>query len=317
MKMNVLVYIETKAGRPLKSSLELISAAKELGQGKAVLIGKGCEEAAGEVTMYGIPVVALDVEAGCQDEVLALLHQEAACQESHLILLGATQAGKDLAPRLAARLDTGCITDVIAIRKEDENLIFTRPAFGGTILEDMSFAEGKTAVVNVRVGSFLKPEAGETAGLTVRHPEIPGDAVKAKLVETTVEITEMVNLEGADVIVAGGRGCGNAETFGLVKELAGLLGGVVGASRPAIDEGWVSRAHQVGQSGKIVTPKLYIACGVSGAMQHLSGMIGADYIVAVNKDGDAPIFEISDIGIVGRCEDILPVMIDEIRKRKA
>ena len=315
--MKTLVYIEIKNNKPLNGFLELIHEAMDLGEGTAVLIGKDCEDSAKEVSRYGIPVLVLDTEAVCQDTVLAALVSAAADTQSELILLSATQTGKDLAPRLAARLDTGCITDVVGIRKDGESLIFTRPAYGGTVLEDMQFAEGKKAVATVRGGSFTKAEAAQAGDITVKSIEIPADAVKAKLVETAVEITELVNLEGAEVIVAGGRGCGDAQTFGLVEELAKLLGGVVGASRPAIEEGWVSRAHQIGQSGKIVSPKLYIACGISGAMQHVSGMIGSDYIVAINKDEDAPIFDAADISIVGRCEEILPLMIEEIRARKA
>lgn len=315
--MNALVYIETKDKKPLNSSLELIHGVKDLGEGTAVLIGKDCEESAKEVSRYGLPVLILESEVSCQDEILCALEKAAAETESQLILMSSTQTGKDLAPRLAARFHSGCITDVTGIRQEEDSLVFTRPAYGGTVLEHLQFTAEKKAIATVRGGSFSKAEAAEAGEITVKTFEIPVDAVKAKLVETALEITELVNLEGAEVVVAGGRGCGDAKTFGLVEELAKLLGGVVGASRPAIEEGWVSRAHQIGQSGKIVAPKLYIACGISGAMQHLSGMVGSDYIVAINKDEDAPVFEVSDISIVGRCEEILPLMIEEIRKRKA
>ena len=141
--------------------------------------------------------------------------------------------------------------------------------------------------------------------------------LRAKIVNSVQEISESVNLEEAEIIVAGGRGVGSAENYELVKELASLLGGVVGATRPVIEEGWVSRAHQVGQSGKIVAPKLYIACGISGAAQHVSGITGSDYIVAINKDEDAPIFEISNIAIVGNCVDALKIMIEEVKKMQA
>ena len=139
------------------------------------------------------------------------------------------------------------------------------------------------------------------------------DILKAKVLDAAKEITEAIDLEGADVIVTGGRGMGDAEGFKLVEELAALLGGVVGASRPAIEAGWASRAHQVGQSGKIVAPRLYIACGVSGAMQHVSGIMGSKYIVAINKDEAASIFDIADVGIV---KEILPLLIEEIKARK-
>ena len=144
-----------------------------------------------------------------------------------------------------------------------------------------------------------------------------GDSAKAKIMEIAKELTETIDLEGADVIVAGGRGMGDAEGFKLVEELAALLGGVVGAPRPAIEEGWTTRAHQIGQSGKIVAPKLYIACGISGAMQHISGVMDSKYIVAINKDESASIFDIADAGIVGDVKVILPLLIEQIRQRKA
>lgn len=318
--MKILIYIEEKDGEILNSSLELISAAS-LGEGTAVLVG-GSMENARKTAAFGIDAMALDLKASgadadFQDAVLYALEQAAEKTNSQLILFAATPAGKDLAPRLAARLETGCVTDVMTITPHDEVFKFIRPAYGGSILETMTFAVGKPMVASVRSGSFKRPEQTASGNVSVEPVSIPDKAVKARLVEKAVELTEMVNLEGAEVIAAGGRGCGDAATFGLVRELAELLGGVVGASRPAMEEGWVSRAHQIGQSGKIVAPKLYIACGISGAMQHISGIIGSDYIVAINKDEDAPIFEIADISIVGRCEEILPLLVEAVRARKA
>lgn len=315
--MKVLTYIEMKEGKISNSGLELISAAKTLGEGVAVLIQKDCEEASKKISDFGIDTIVMEANATCEDDIVAILKTAVDMTDSKVILLSATQEGKDIAPRLAASLETGCVTDVTSIVEENGKLKFTRPAYGGTILENLEFTNGKVAVASIRSGSFLKPESGHDGKITKVTPKIEEDKIKVKLIETTIEIAEMVNLEGADVIVAGGRGCGNAETFKLVEKLAELLGGVVGASRPAIEEGWVSRDHQIGQSGKIVAPKLYIGCGISGAMQHASGIVNSDYIVAINKDADASIFDISDIGIVGRCEDILPIMIEEIRKRKA
>ena len=160
--------------------------------------------------------------------------------------------------------------------------------------------------------------AAKDAEGSVEEKDMPfaEDILKAKVLDAAKEITEAIDLEGADVIVTGGRGMGDAEGFKLVEELAALLGGVVGASRPAIEAGWASRAHQVGQSGKIVAPRLYIACGVSGAMQHVSGIMGSKYIVAINKDEAASIFDIADVGIVGDVKEILPLLIEEIKARK-
>jgi electron transfer flavoprotein alpha subunit len=315
--MNTLIYIETKEARPLKSSLELISAAKEFGGGTALLIGKDMTEAANEISHLGIPTLVLDVDVHCQDEVLEAFWIASKETGSDLLLMSSTLTGKDLAPRLAARLGTGCVTDATQIKKDGQKIIFTRPAYGGTILEELVFAAGKKAVASVRGGSFPFPAAKEAGEVTVKAVKIADFAVRAKIKETVVELTEAVDLEGADVVVAGGKGCTDEVTFGLVKELAGILGGVVAVSRPAMEAGWASRAHQVGQSGKIVTPKLYIACGISGSMQHMSGMLGSGYIVAINKDQDAPIFEAADLGIVGRCEEVLPILISEIRSLKA
>ncbi len=318
--MKVMLYIEVKNGKPQGSGLELIQAAKVLTKNEsvnAVLVGKDLSEAAKSVSVYGVPVTVLDAEADCQDAVLALLTAEAKESGAEAVLFAADQEGKDLAPRLAAALETGCITDVTGVEAEAGKVSFTRPAYGGTILEKRAFAAGKVMVTSVRSGSFGKPEAGEAGSVEVKAVSVPETAVKAVLKEKVVEIAELVNLEGAEIIVAGGRGCGSPEGFALVEELAKELGGVVGASRPAIEAGWASRAHQVGQSGKNVAPKLYIACGISGAMQHISGITGSDYIVAVNKDADAAIFDIADVGIVGKIEEILPLLIEEVRKKRA
>ena len=306
--------MEVQDGAVLGGSLEAITAAKAIGDVTAVVIGSA--DAAAAAAAYA-PVLSADAAVTCDDEILYILEQAVQAQGADAVFFSATKQGKDLAPRLAARLGSGCVTDVIDIKDEDGSVKYIRPAFGGSIWEELEFAAGKVHVLSTRGGSFAKPEAGEAAAAEEFAVEIPAEAVKAKFIEKTVEITEAVNLEGADIVVTGGRGCGSAEVFGLVEELAGVLGGVVGATRPVIDEGWVSRAHQVGQSGKNVAPKLYIACGVSGSMQHVSGMSGSDYIVSINKDEDAPIFSISDVGIVGRCEEILPLLIEEFKKRKA
>ena len=192
---------------------------------------------------------------------------------------------------------------------------FVRPAYGGTVLERMTVS-GPIQFATVRSGSFAKPEAAE-GSVEEKDAPVAADALKAKVIDAAKEIAEAVDLEGAEVIVTGGRGMGNAENIKLVEELASLLGGVVGASRPAIEEGWASRAHQVGQSGKIVAPKLYIACGVSGAMQHVSGIMGSKYIVAINKDSEAPIFDVADYGIVGDLFTVIPIMIEQIKKLNA
>jgi electron transfer flavoprotein alpha subunit len=311
--MKALLFIETDGEKVLGGSLELISAVKALdAEGTALIIGN--RVAADTVAALGIPVIFTETATDC-DTLTEVLSQIVKEQNPDIVLLANTTLAKDIAPRIAGRMCLGFVSDVIEMNKTDGKVIYTRPAYGGTILEHIE-VEG-TAVVIVRNGTFSKPEVGSNAGVTEKKVEIPASAVKAKIVDTVKDICETVNLEEAQVIVSGGRGMGNVENFKLVEELARVFGGEVGATRPAIEDGWICRTHQVGQSGKIVAPKLYIACGISGATQHTSGMTGAKYIVAINKDEEAPIFEIADISIIGNVNEILPVMIEEMKKVKA
>jgi electron transfer flavoprotein alpha subunit len=311
--MKALLFIETDGEKVLGGSLELISAVKALdGEGTALVVGN--RAAADTVAALGIPVIFTDNATDC-DTLTEVLSEVVKEENPDIVLLTNTTLAKDIAPRVAGRMSLGCVSDVIGMSKTDGKVIYTRPAYGGTVLEHIE-VEG-TAVVTIRNGSFLKPEATSNAAVIEKKVEISASAIKAKIVDAVKEISESVNLEEAQVIVAGGRGMGNAENFKLVEELASVLGGVVGATRPAIEDGWISRAHQVGQSGKIVAPKLYIACGISGATQHTSGMAGSNYVIAINKDEDAPIFETANVGIVGNVAEILPVMIEEMKKAKA
>ena len=311
--MKALLFIETNGEKVLGGSFELISAVKALdAEGTALIVGN--RAAADTVATFGIPVIFIETatDSDTLTEVLSEIVKE---QNPDIVLLANTALSKEIAPRIAGRLDLGFVSDVVGVDKTDGKVIYTRPAYGGTILEHIE-VEG-TAVVIVRNATFSKPELSSNAGVTEKKVEIPASVVKAKIIDTVIDSCESVNLEEAQVIVSGGRGLGNAENFKLVEELASVLGGVVGATRPAIEDGWICRTHQVGQSGKIVAPKLYIACGISGATQHTSGMTGAKYIVAINKDEEAPIFEISDISIVGNVNEILPVLIEEMKKVKA
>ncbi|MBX4267661.1 electron transfer flavoprotein subunit alpha/FixB family protein [Clostridium estertheticum] len=311
--MKALLFIETDGEKVLGGSLELISAVKALdAEGTVIIVGN--KAAADTVATFGIPVIFAETSTDC-DTLTEVLSQMVTQQNPDILLLANTSLAKDIAPRIAGRMDLGFVSDVIGMNKTDGKVIYTRPAYGGTILEHIE-VDG-TAVVIVRNGTFSKPEAASNAGVTEKKVEIPASVVKAKIVDTVKDICETVNLEEAEVIVSGGRGLGNVENFKLVEELARVLGGEVGATRPAIEDGWICRTHQVGQSGKIVAPKLYIACGLSGATQHTSGMTGAKYIVAINKDEEAPIFEIADISIIGNVNEILPIMIEEMKKVKA
>lgn len=314
---NVMVYVETAEGKPVNAGLEMLTAAKSVAE-KVTAVVIGAADAAATAIAYGADD-AITVEAdGFNAEAHAAIVVELVKKYApEMVFVGATPVGKDLGARVAAKLKAGCVTDVIGIKEADGKFVFTAPLYGGTIYSDVT-VDGDVVVAIIRGGVFKKaeePDMAKQGAITAETVEIAD--LRAKIVNSVQEISESVNLEEAEIIVAGGRGVGSAENYELVKELASLLGGVVGATRPVIEEGWVSRAHQVGQSGKIVAPKLYIACGISGAAQHVSGITGSDYIVAINKDEDAPIFEISNIAIVGNCVDALKIMIEEVKKMQA
>jgi electron transfer flavoprotein alpha subunit len=322
---NILVYIELADGTPVKVSLEILAPARELAQKAgekviAAVIGKDLCDAAHAVAAAGADeVISVDDDAFAAfnlDAYSDVLAQIIEARKPSAVFVGGTQDGKDIAPKLAAAFGTGCASDVLAVTAGDDgNLVFTTPLYSGAVLQDNVIAEARPQIATLRSGAFKKLEDAPQGEIVSESYTVADDAIKAKITETVTEITEAVNLEDAEIIVSGGRGMGSKENFAMVEELAELLGGVVGATRPAIEDGWVPRNHQVGQSGKIVAPKLYIACGISGATQHLTGITGSDYIVAINKDEDAPIFSVANVGIVGNVLKVLPVMIEEIKKR--
>lgn len=313
---NVMVYVETAEGKPVNVGLEMLTAAKEIAEKVTAVVIGAADAAATTIACGADEAITVDAAEYNTEAYAAIVAELVKKYAPDMLFVGATANGKDLGARVAATLKAGCVTDVIAIKEADGKVVLTQPLYGGSIYSD-SVVEG-FAIAIVRGGAFKKVDEPDTAkegaiiAETVVAPEL-----RAKIVDSVLEISESVDLEGADIIVAGGRGVGNKENYEMVKELAGLLGGVVGATRPVIEEGWISRAHQVGQSGKIVAPKLYIAFGISGAAQHLSGITGSDYIVAVNKDEEAPIFEVANIAIVGNCIDALQIMIEEVKKMKA
>jgi electron transfer flavoprotein alpha subunit len=320
---DVLVVLELDEGKPVNVSLENIAAAKSVANGGKVIAVTVCENAAKAAIEYGadsaIVIEGAQFEAYNADAVADAVAQIAAEVKPAAIFTGATGKGKDLVPRIAAKLATGSVCDATGVKLDEAgNIVFTVPAYGGTILTDVVIDSVRPQVASIRGGSVqkLEPEAGKAGDIAKKAITVADDQIKLQIKEAVKEIAESVNLEEAEVIVSGGRGMGSKENFALVDDLAKLLGGVVGATRPAIEDGWVSKIHQVGQSGKIVAPKLYIACGISGATQHVSGIMNSGYIVAINKDEDAPIFDVANVGIVGDVMKVLPVMIEEIKKIK-
>ena len=314
---NIMVYAESADKTIVGAALETLSKAAELAKAaneELIAVVFGGDDLAKAAIAAGADKVLKAGEAELQPAQLAdVLIKLAEKYKPKALYMAGTPIGKMIAPQVAAAFEAGCITDVTGITEAE---VYTALAYNGNILNDMSMGENLPHVATVRSGSFAK-NLDESRQGEIIEENVEAAELKAKVVESVKEIAESVNLEEAEIIVSGGRGMGSKENFALVEELAEALGGVVGASRPAIEDGWVSRAHQVGQSGKIVAPKLYIACGISGATQHVSGMIGSGYIVAVNKDEDASIFDVADVGIVGDVTKVLPLMIEEVKKRKA
>ncbi|MEQ2563893.1 electron transfer flavoprotein subunit alpha/FixB family protein [Ventrimonas sp. CLA-AP-H27] len=324
---NIWVYMETEEGKPKAVGFELLAPGRNLADKRgcslvAVVIGNGVEETAKQAIAYGADqVLLLDApeyniyNTDVFGEAMVGLIEK---YQPEGILIGATNNGRDLGPCVSCRIKTGLTADCTAIDLDGEsgNIAWTRPAFGGNLMATILCPNTRPQMGTVRPGVFKKPVADESrTGEIIREQmKIPENRVE--LIKRVREVAESVNLDEAEIIVSGGNGVGSAENFSYIKALADILGGAVGASRAAVDNGWISHAHQVGQTGKTVAPKLYIACGISGAIQHIAGMSGSDTIIAVNKDPDAPIFSVADYGIVGDLFEVLPVLTAEFKKIK-
>ncbi|MCH3971402.1 MAG: electron transfer flavoprotein subunit alpha/FixB family protein [Oscillospiraceae bacterium] len=324
------VFIETKEDGSAKNvGIELLNPGRELADKQggalvAVVIGSNTKAAVEDAGTHGADkVIVVDSEEfkvySTDAYELAMVHLIEKYAPT-TILIGATPEGRDLAPRISCNLKTGLTADCTALSIDDEtgNMVWTRPAFGGNLMACIMCPNNRPQMGTVRPGVFKKPADTENkAAVTTEEFHVSPEQIRTKILKVMKESTaDFVDLEGADIIVSGGRGVGGAEGFKPIKELADALGGVVGASRAAVDEGWIAHSHQVGQTGKTVGPKLYIACGISGAIQHLAGISGADVVVAINKDADAPIFGRADYGVVGNLFDIVPVLTEEVKKLK-
>jgi len=320
MTQNVLVVAEQVGGVFKKVTFEALSAGRELagqlgGTVEAVVMGSGIEGAAAELGQYGADKILVVDDGALADfnteAYTAALAQVVDLAKPGVVLLGATTQGKDLSARLSARLNAALATDTVAVGVDGGQVVATRPMYGGKILADVALS-GETVIVSVRPNTqTVSQSAGAGA---VEKVAVTVGEVGAKVVGTQFE-SGKVDLTEADVIVAGGRGMGGSD-YSAVEALAGVLGAAVGASRSAVDEGWRPASDQVGQTGKTVSPNLYIACGVSGAIQHLAGMSSSKVIVAINKDPEAPIIAKADYAIVGDLFEVVPVLTEEIKKAK-
>jgi len=318
----VWVYAEADESAPTSATLELLSKAREIGDTvEAVYAGAGAgvDDIAATLGEYGATTVYAvspgeSLSGVIGGEALAGLVGE---HQPDLILFAQTYDGRDALGRLSARLDRPVITNGAAVTLEGDAVRIGCAIFGGNTLVDTEFKGEKPFLSAIRPKSFPAEPGGGGAASVVRVDDVDaGRAAEAKVLEHHVEEQEGPNLEDATVVVSGGRGLGGAEHYEpLVDELAKLLGGASGASRAIVDAGWVPYAKQVGQTGKTVKPKVYVALGISGATQHLVGMKGSDNIIAINKDGEAPIFGVADLGVVGDVHKVVPKLIEALKAK--
>jgi len=320
---SVLIVAEIQNGRIREASYELASVAQRVGSasGRSVhslVAGSGVESLAAEFAKRGGGTVHT-----ADHELLANYNAEAhataikaavEASGADLILLSNTPSGWDVAPRIAAGLDAGFVSDCSDVADDGGALVFERRIFNGKL--DAQVRVKSDVVVATMQPGATEPFGGSSDGSVVKL-EVSLTADKAKFIETKVAESQGVDLSKADVIIAGGRGLGAAEKFDeVLKPLADALGGALGASRPVVDAGWLPHQFQVGSSGQVVAPKLYIAAGISGAIQHLVGMKGSNFIIAINKDPDAPIFEVADLGVVADLFEIVPALTNAVKAAK-
>jgi electron transfer flavoprotein alpha subunit len=345
---HVWVYAEQRAGKLMNVAIELIGEGRRLAREisddakvYAVLIGDGIGNLAQECFEYGADgAYLLDhplLKNFTTDGYTKVLYDAVKAYKPEIVLFGATHIGRDLAPRVAARLSTGLTADCTRLdvkvssyidyanknttldtstldpNSDDKGLKQTRPAFGGNLMATIVCPRTRPQMATVRPGVMTRRERvpGAKGEIINANPVLGESDIRTKIVEIVKSAKEIVSLTDADIICSGGRGLGDPSGFNLIRRFAEKVGGVVGSSRAAVDAGWIDHSHQVGQTGTTVKPKIYFACGISGAIQHLAGMQTSDIIVAINKDPDAPIFEVADFGIVGDLYKVVPQIIEE------
>lgn len=326
MSKNVYVIAEQRDGKIMKVSYELIGKARELADDLgqevvAVLMGSGVEAVAGDLAKAGAdkvvvvddPILAEYVTEPYTKAVTAVIK----AQDPEIVIFGASSIGRDLAPRVSARIHTGLTADCtkLEIDPETKLLNMTRPAFGGNIMATILCANHRPQMATVRPGVMQALAACDKVGTIEKFDvEFTAEDMNVEICEVVKTEKKSVDITEAKILVSGGRGLGGPEGFEPLKELAKVLGGEVSSSRAAVDAGWIDRDRQVGQTGKTVRPDLYIACGISGAIQHAAGMEESEFIVAINKEESAPIFSICDLGIVGDLNKIVPKLTEALKK---
>ncbi len=324
----VWVFAEQHKGEIASVSLELLGEGRKLADKRqtklsAVLAGSGVKGKAKDLIAFGADIVYVADDPALKDfnddSYAAVMTTLAAQHKPEIILAGATAIGRSFFPKVASTLYAGLTADctMLDIDAATGHLHQTRPAFGGNIMATIVTPNHRPQMATVR-HKVMKPALRDDSrkGEIVDVKFMQAGSIRTKVLKTVEELTETVNICEADIIVAGGRGLGSQKNFHLLEELAKVLGGAVAATRGAVDEGWIPYSHQVGQTGKTVCPKLYFAVGISGAIQHVAGMQSSETIVAINKDADAPIFNVATYGIVGDANEVLPVLIKKFREIK-
>lgn len=323
---NIFVFVEQRNGQIQNVSLELLNKAQELNlklneQVVALLLGHQMDEQAQDLIAFGADQVlyadAPELANYNTEPYTQAVNQLVQTYKPSIILIGATTIGRDLGPRLSARIETGLTADCTALEiGDDGHLMMTRPAFGGNLMATIVCKEHRPQMSTVRPGVMMKGIKDLSREGKVEKVNIQFDSskFKVKILETVKESKNLVDITEAKILVSGGRGVGNAEGFKKLNDLAKTLKAEVSSSRAMVDLGVVPHDRQVGQTGKTVRPDLYFALGISGAIQHLAGMEESDFIVAINKDKDAPIFQIADLGIVGDVNQIVPLLNEKLQK---
>jgi electron transfer flavoprotein alpha subunit len=325
MAQGVWAIAEQRDGELRKITYEIVSEGRRLADAlgqelTAILLGSNIKDKAAELGHYGADKVLVaddaSLEAYTTDAYVAVISELAKANDPAVLLMGASVQGKDLSSRLSASLGVGMAQDCTAFAAEEGNLVATRPIYAGKAYAKVTFENSwpQMATARPKVMSISEPDASRSAEVIDAPVSLDDSALKTKVVEAVKDEGGKVDLTEADKIVSGGRGMKGPEEYKILEDLADLIGASVGASRSAVDAGWRPHTDQVGQTGKVVSPNLYIACGISGAIQHLAGMSTSKVIVAINKDEDAPIFQKADYGVVGDLFDVVPALTEEIKK---
>jgi electron transfer flavoprotein alpha subunit len=325
MAQGILVFVEQRGGQVRKSSLEALSEARRQadragGPVVALLVGKGVKDLASGLFKYKPDkvLVADDAEFAqySTEGYTAALVEAVKRSDPRFVFSAWTAMAKDFIPRAAARCDAGCLTDVTELHEHDGTLLAVHPMYSAKAYGTFEF-QSEPVFITLRPNAFftIEPDAGHTAA--VETLEVKPEKVRARVVETHAAAGAKVELSEAPIIVSGGRGIKGPENWGILQELCEVLGAALGASRAVVDAGWIDHQHQVGQTGKTVSPQLYIACGISGAIQHLAGMSSSKVIVAINNNPDAPIFKYATYGIVGDVFEVVPKLTEEFKKALA